>query len=206
MAKLLYIESSPRKERSSSIATAKVFLEEYRKKHPQDEIVTIDLWKKELPPFDGHVIDSKYAIMHGKEKTEDQVKAWKRVEELIAEFKGGDKYLFSLPMWNFSIPYKLKHYLDLLIQPGYAFKVTDKGYEGLIKGKRAQLIYARGGEYGSSPELDFQTKYMKLALGFIGFTDMREILVDPTLSGDKERAQAMKKRAAEEAKKAATNF
>src|SRR5947209_8298461 len=126
MAKLLYIESSPRKERSSSIATAKVFLDEYRKSHPQDEIVTIDLWKKELPPFDGHVIDSKYAIMHGKEKTDDQVKAWKKVEDLISEFKSGDKYLFSLPMWNFSIPYKLKHYLDLLIQPGYAFKVTEK--------------------------------------------------------------------------------
>lgn len=40
MAKLLYVEASPRKERSASIAVAKAFVEEYRKTHPGDEIGT----------------------------------------------------------------------------------------------------------------------------------------------------------------------
>ena len=37
MARLLYIESSPRKERSKSIAVAKAFLEKYKAEHPGDE-------------------------------------------------------------------------------------------------------------------------------------------------------------------------
>ena len=53
MAKLLHIESSPRKDRSSSIQVAKAFLEEYRKTHPGDTVETLDLWKTDLPRFDG---------------------------------------------------------------------------------------------------------------------------------------------------------
>ena len=146
MAKLLYIESSPRKKCSSSIAVASTFLDTYRKTHPQDQIEVIDLWHKELPPFDGDVIDAKYAIMHQQPHTPEQINAWKKVEELIAEFKSADKYLFSLPMWNFGIPYKLKHYLDLLVQPGYAFTITPQGeYQGLVTGKKVALVYSRGG-------------------------------------------------------------
>lgn len=196
MTKLLYIEASPRKKRSASIDVARVFLEEYRKNHPQDEVVTIDLWNKDLPAFDGDVIDAKYAIMHGQKHTPEQAKAWKAVEALIAEFKSGDKYLFSLPMWNFGIPYKLKHYIDLLVQPGYAFKVSEKGYEGLVKGKKAQMIYARGGEYGSEASVDMQKKYMETILGFIGFENIHSILVEPTLSEKKEGAVTQAKQVA----------
>ncbi len=187
MAHLLYIESSPRKQRSASIAVSKTFLDAYRKAHPQDKITVIDLWQKELPPFSGDVIDAKYAIMHGQPHTEGQIKAWKAVEDLIAEFKQADKYVISLPMWNFSIPYKLKHYIDLLVQPGYAFTVTSKGeYQGLIVGKKAALIYARGGAYGTDGAFDLQKRYMETILGFIGLTDLTSILIEPTLRGTPE--------------------
>ncbi|HXF28328.1 MAG TPA: NAD(P)H-dependent oxidoreductase, partial [Chlamydiales bacterium] len=85
MARLLYIESSPRKKRSASIQVSKVFLDEYKKLHPNDEIVVVDVWKKNLPAFDGDVIDAKYAIMHGETATAEQKTAWKDVEALIAE-------------------------------------------------------------------------------------------------------------------------
>src|SRR5262245_24362632 len=101
MQKLLYIEASPRKKRSSSIAIAQLFIGAYQKKHPEDDVTLLDLWKRELPVFDGDVIEAKYALLHGKPHTEEQAKAWKRVEETIAEFKNADKYVFSLPMWNF---------------------------------------------------------------------------------------------------------
>lgn len=204
MTKLLYIEASPRKQRSYSIAVARTFLEEYKTSHPQDEVVTIDLWNKDLPSFDGDVIDAKYAIMHGKKHTEAQAKAWKKVEELIAEFKTGDKYLFSLPMWNFGIPYRLKQYIDILVQPGYAFKVTEGGqYEGLVKDRKVALVYARGGEYGSDAAVDVQTRYMEIILGFIGFKDFQSIKVEPTMSEKKEEALSVAK---EHAKKMAASF
>lgn len=50
----------------------------------------------------------------------------KNVEDVIEQFTAADKYLFSLPMWNFGIPYKLKHYIDVIVQPGYTFSFTKK--------------------------------------------------------------------------------
>lgn len=208
MARLLYIEASPRKKRSSSIAVSKIFLDAYAEKHPQDEIVEIDLWKKKLPPFDGDVIDAKYAIMHGKTHTQQQAAAWKEVESAIAEFKNADKYVISLPMWNFGIPYKLKHYIDVLVQPGYMFKVSDKGYEGLVKGKKMLLIYSRGGAYGAETggqKLDMQKSYMETIVQFIGFTHPLSIVIEPTLSGDEKKDQAVHK-ASDQALKAAAQF
>ena len=57
----------------------------------------------------------------------------------IAEhFKSADKYVFSLPMWNFGIPYKLKHFIDVLVQPGLTFSFSpETGYKGLVTGKPA---------------------------------------------------------------------
>jgi FMN-dependent NADH-azoreductase len=209
MAKLIYIEASPRKKRSSSIEVAKVFLDSYKKSHPGDEIVTIDLWKKELPPFDGDTIDAKYAIMHGKTFTGGQSKAWNSVVELIEEFKSADKYVFSLPMWNFNIPYKLKHYIDLLVQPGYTFKYTpEAGYQGLVTGKKIVMIYSRGGAYGAESggmELDLQKRYMETILGFIGFTNFISILIEPTLASPEQKTTSVKK-GIESAEKIAPQF
>jgi FMN-dependent NADH-azoreductase len=197
MSLLLYIEASPRKKRSSSIEVAHTFLEEYAKEHPSDQIQTIDLWQKELPPFDGDVIDSKYAIMHGQAHTEAQRKAWRGVEQIISEFKNADKYVISLPMWNFGIPYKLKHYIDLLVQPSYTFSFSPtEGYKGLVTGKPIVLIYSRGGAYGSGSggeALDLQKTYMEAILKFIGFTDIRSIIIEPTLASPEAKDETVKK-------------
>ena len=49
-------------------------------------------------------------------------------------------------MWNFSIPYRLKHYLDIIIQPTYTFSYTpETSYQGLVTGKPIFIAYARGG-------------------------------------------------------------
>jgi FMN-dependent NADH-azoreductase len=208
MGRLLYIEASPRKKRSSSILVARDFLDAFHQSHPDEEIETVDLWQKEIPSFDGDVIDAKYAIMHGQSHTEAQRKAWRAVEELIADFKQADRYLFSLPMWNFSIPYKLKHYIDVLVQPSYAFSYSPtEGYKGLITNKPAIIIYSRGGEYGpgtGAEGLDFQKTYMETILKFIGLTDIRSIIIEPT--GFPEKKELSMKHAKEEAIKMAQQF
>jgi FMN-dependent NADH-azoreductase len=197
MKRVLYIEASPRKIRSSSIEIAREFLNAYQLENPKDEIISIDLWNKTLPRFDQDVIDSKYAIMHGKTPTESQKKAWKSVEEIISEFKNADKYLFSVPMWNFGIPYILKQYLDIIVQPGYTFSVSDEGeFKGMISEKPVLLCYARGGSYGTGSgieALDLQTTYMNTILKFIGFQDIRSILIEPTLTTKEKKQEALLK-------------
>ncbi|MFZ4099655.1 MAG: FMN-dependent NADH-azoreductase [Chlamydiia bacterium] len=209
MTKLLYIEASPRKERSSSIQVAKVFLDEWKRLHAGDEVVTLDLWKTDMPPFDGEIIEAKYAILHGKKPTPEQAKAWRVIEEFIREFKSADKYVFSVPMWNYSIPYKLTHYLNIIVQPTYTFNAkADGSYEGLVVGKKALLVYARGGDYspGSGADaLDMQSKYMDLVLGFIGFKDIQSIMVEPTIAPKEIKEKALQK-AMDQAKRAAVDF
>jgi len=192
MAKLLYIESSPRKERSKSIAVARAFIESYKAEHPSDEVVTLDLWEKELPAFDGYTIDAKYQVMHGQSFDANQKTAWQAVVDVCDEFKSADKYLISLPMWNFGIPYKLKHYIDVLAQPGQTFCFDPAtGYSGLVTGKPVAVVYARGGAYGSDQAkgMDLQKGYMDLLLGFIGFTEIHSIMVEPTLAAPDDVAR-----------------
>jgi FMN-dependent NADH-azoreductase len=189
MAKLLYIESSPRKARSKSIAAATAFLEAYQESHPDDEVVTLDLWEKSLPEFDGFTIDAKYQVLHGQDFSPEQAAAWQIVVDLCDEFKSADKYLFSLPMWNFGVPYKLKHYIDLITQPGLTFLFDPAtGYSGLMTGKPLVAIFARGGAYSSDQTkgMDFQKGYLDLLFGFLGFENVQSVLVEPTLGAPED--------------------
>ena len=209
MAKLLYIQASPHGGRSHSIQVADAFLAAYRKAHPGDEVVTVDVFRKDLPAFDGPALDAKYAIMHGKKHSPEQAKAWQAVEAVIAEFISADKYLLAVPMWNFGIPYRLKHYLDILLQPGYTFSFSpEKGYEGLVRGKPAMIAFARGGDYENADPnaVDFQKRYLEMILGFIGITDVRSVVVQPTLQGGPEVASQKTEAAIAEAKKLAGKF
>lgn len=209
MARLLYIEASPRKERSASIEVARAFIDEYERTHPGDAVETVDLWHTSIPEFDGHVIDSKYVILHGLDHTEEQKRAWRAVEDLISQFTGADKYVFSLPMWNFGIPYKLKHYIDVIVQPGYTFSYSpEKGYEGMVTGKPIVSIYASGGAYGpgtGAESYDLQKPYLELILGFIGFSDFQKITIESTLGPQEEKEKNMAA-ALEQAKTMAANF
>ena len=113
MAKLLYIQASPRGKRSKSNTVADAFVETYKQANPQDTVEVLNLYEEDLPAFDGLAVQAKYSIMHGKEHSSEEVAAWKAIEEVIEQFKSADKYVLSVPMWNFSIPYRLKQYIDL---------------------------------------------------------------------------------------------
>lgn len=185
MSKVLYIEASPRGERSKSSKVAKAFLEAYQKENTSDSIEHINLWKVSLPTFDGDMLDAKYAVLKGQDQTPEQEAAWKKVADMAEVFTSADKYVFSVPMWNFSIPYKLKHYIDIITQPGLTFSFSpEEGYKGLVSGK-ALVVYARGGAYpeGSETEAyDMQTKTFAMHLGFMGITDQTNIIIEPSLA------------------------
>lgn len=205
MKTLLYIKVSPRTDRSHSHATARAFLAAYQQKNPQDKITTIDLFEQSLPEFDNFAAESKYAIMHGREKTAEQVKKWGQVEKIIEQFKSADKYLVSTPMWNFGIPYKLKHYLDIIVQPSYTFSAADGRYKGLAGGKPLCIIYARGSNYDENSPIDFQKKYLDFIFGFIGFTDIKTVICQPTLA-DEETVKKAQQAAINNARSIAATF
>jgi len=210
MAKLFYIQASPRGERSKSNTAATAFVEAYKQGHPQDSIEKLNVFDGNLPAFDGLVVQAKYAIMHGKKHTREEAAAWKAVEKTIEQFKSADKYVLSVPMWNFSIPYRLKQYIDILVQPGYTFTYdSQKGYQGLVNNRPLLVIYARGGEYSEETggeAFDLQKKYIELIFGFIGFADIRAIVVEPTLQGGPDVARQKVEAAIKKAVQLASSF
>ena len=210
MAKVLYIQASPRGERSYSTAAAEAFLASYKEANPKDEIDTINLFTKQLPPFDGNALQAKYNIMHGEDHSKEDRTAWRAVEKIIEEFKAADKYVLSVPMWNFGIPYRLKHYIDVIVQPTYTFNVTEQGaYEGLVTGKPIFVACSRGGTYspGTGGEaFDHQTTYLKTILGFMGFTEPHILAVEPTLAAGPEAARKAREDGIARAKETAKSF
>ncbi|MBN2131817.1 MAG: NAD(P)H-dependent oxidoreductase [Sedimentisphaerales bacterium] len=210
MSHLLYIKASPRGDRSYSGAVADAFVEAYSRAHPDDQVRTFDVFYDDLPAFDFEATTAKYKIMHGKDHTQQEKKTWARIVSVIADFQAADKYVLAVPMWNFSIPYRLKQYFDVIVQPGHTFAVTEDGqYEGLVQGKPAVIVYSRGGEYPPDSEaqaFDFQTKYTELILNFIGITDIQSIVIEPTLLKGPETAAKIKAKAVEAARKLAKKF
>lgn len=191
MSNVLYIESSPAKSRSHSIAVANEFLHAYAAHHPQHEISHIDLWATALPPFDEQTLEAKFAVLRKQDFNMQQFARWESVRALSRRFNAANKYVFSVPMWNFGVPYLLKHYIDVVTLPGENWTWSKaKGYEPLLSGKKALLVYssanAYGEEHGAS---DFQKPYMRRWLRFIGIDDVHEITIAPTLNDPSEVAR-----------------
>ena len=132
MSTLLHIESSPRKNRSASLEVARAYLEAYRETHPDDRIDVLDLWSTELPEFNGDALDAKYADLSGTTLSVAQQQAWARIRHLAQRLHDADTLLFSVPLWNFSIPYKLKHFIDVVSQRDILFSFDERGAAGLL--------------------------------------------------------------------------
>src|SRR6266581_4735754 len=130
MPTLLHIESSPRKTRSASLDVANAYIDAYRATHPDHTIDVLDLWSIELPEFDGVALDAKYAEMSNTPLNDAQQHAWAAIRRLAQRLHDADTLLFSVPLWNFSIPYKLKHFIDVVSQGGILFSVDDSGISG----------------------------------------------------------------------------
>lgn len=194
---------------SYSITVADAFFEQYLQKHPNTTVETLELFELNLPEFDFTTASAKYKIMHGKEHSEHEKARWESVIKIIENFKSADKYVFAVPMWNFSIPYKLKHFLDIIIQPSYTFTVDEQGnYQPLLPDKPVFIAYARGGEYKdeSRRQFDMQKPYLELALNFMGLKNIESVTIEPTLMGGPDTAESRKSQAVEKTRKIAEEF
>ncbi len=182
MKKILHIIATPRAEQSSTLKVAEKFMQTFKDKYPSYDVDELDLYKEELPKLTVKRIDGKYALLGGADLQGDLQDAWKEIIVHIERFLSADIYLLSVPMWNFNIPYALKHYIDIIVQPKYLFRYTQEGPEGLVKGRKMVVVTSRGGDYSSeSPfrPFDFQEPYLRTVFGFVGISDICFINAQP---------------------------
>ena len=181
--KVLHVVASPRSDGSNTLRVSESFLDALESQREDLEIETIDLYNHDLPGVAGENIENKYLLMGGAALGDTQLPAWKDIEDLIASFKDADLHVISSPMWNFSIPYALKYYIDAIVQPGYTFRYDEQGRAiGMVEGKRMVCITTRGGDYSPGTPFhayDFQEPYLRAIFGFIGFTEMEFVNAQP---------------------------
>jgi FMN-dependent NADH-azoreductase len=174
---VLHISASPKGAQSSSGQIAEAFLTEYAAAHPDDEIVSLPLFAADLPEFGVVETEAKFAPIYGEALTSAQAAAWNRVEAEIERLKRADKVLLSSPMWNLGIPYKLKQYIDIIVQPrlSFTYDVQRMEHVGVLENRPLQLILTRSsvlpGDFS-----DFQLPYLKYIFEFIGIRDVRALI------------------------------
>ncbi len=199
MTTLLHIAASPRSEKSESLALAETFLDTYRDVNTDHTVETWNLWDGSLPEFGPAAAAAKMAVFAGADLNSESAAAWRDVTETFARFAAADRYLFSVPMWNASVPYKLKQLIDVVSQPGMVFSFDpEDGYTGLLHGKQAAVIYTaaiygpgRGPAFGA----DFQAPFFRDWLNWAGITDVAEVAFRPniaTADADAGREQAQR--------------
>lgn len=172
MSRVLVIESSARQEGSVSRQLTQAFIAQWKAAHPSDEISVRDLAVEQVPHLDANLLGGwmKPADQHSDQEKNALVRSNLLTEELLA----ADVLVLAAPMYNFAIPSTLKSWLDHVLRAGVTFKYTETGPQGLLTGKRAFVLTARGGIYAGGT-LDHQEPYLRQVLGFIGIHDVEFI-------------------------------
>jgi FMN-dependent NADH-azoreductase len=186
---ILNIVTSPREEKSASTAIVNAFLSEYRE-HVRDVTVDrLDIWQEQLPEFDAEAINAKYKGVSGESMTPVEMATWEKIRELALRFQQADRIVLGVPMWNFSVPYKLKQLIDLSCQRNMLFTFDGKFYGPSLSIDKAFVAYVRGqsDEAGfktvSQPGFKYLSGYVEFWLQFIGVRSVVSLAVEHTWDG-----------------------
>jgi len=171
--KIYQIDSSARKEGSTSRALAKKVLEKIKK--PGDEVIYRDLNDEMV--FVSGLTESGMNIDE-KDQNENHKKMFKLSDQLVKELKESDIIIISAPIYNYGPPATLKAWSDLAARVGETFRFKPNGRrEGLLKNKKAYLVITSGGTKLNSSE-DFLTPWLKFILNFFGIEKIQVISAD----------------------------
>lgn len=153
-------------------------------------VVIRDLAANPLPHFDA----TAATALRGQPTSTEENALLALSDELVAEIKKADTLIINAPMYNFHIPTQLKSYFDFIARPRVTFQYSEKGPEGLLKGKKAVVLAAFGGFHQNQPT-DLVTSYMKAILGFVGITDVQFVYMEGIGFGPEtiEKAQVQAK-------------
>ncbi|MBH8561830.1 FMN-dependent NADH-azoreductase [Nostoc sp. CENA67] len=194
MANILHIDASPRGERSISRSLSYEFITSWKDTHPGDTVTYRDLGHNPVPHVDEPWIAAAFTPPEA--RTPELTQAIKLSDDLVDEFLAADRYVFGVPMYNFSIPSTFKAYIDQIVRGGRTFAVTENGgFQGLVdSSKKVLIITARGGSFPPGTPFaayDFQEPYLRTIFGFIGLTDLTFIHGDSLNSGKDARQKSL---------------
>nr|WP_191093070.1 NAD(P)H-dependent oxidoreductase [Bradyrhizobium campsiandrae] len=179
----MHLSCSPRAA-SESAAGARVFLDRFRQARPDWDVDVVDIWRERMPEFTGPIVEAKYARMKAEAFTAPQRESFAEAERMAVRFSLADRVLISTPMWNFGIPYKLKQWFDIIVQPGLSFRFDpSQGYLPLLADRPTLVIIASGSDFATGMNrgrIDMATPYLREILRFVGISNVRFVPIGPT--------------------------
>jgi len=171
--KFYQIDSSARKDGSTSRALAKKLLDKIKK--PEDEVIYRDLDDEMV--FVSGLTESGMKIEE-KDRNEHHKKMFELSDKLVSELKESDVIIISAPIYNYGPPATLKAWADLAARVDETFRFKPDGRrEGLLSNKRAFLVITSGGTKLNSNE-DFLTPWLKFILNFFGIEKVDVVSAD----------------------------
>ena len=136
MSYLLHIDSSSLSEASVSRQVAQSFLEGW-----DGTVVHRDLAAAPVPHLSAAGVTARDT--DPARYTDEQAAAAALQDTLIEELLGAGAYLFTVPMYNLTLPSAFKAWLDQILVFGRTI-----GGSSPVAGRPAVVISARGGSYG----------------------------------------------------------
>lgn len=173
MPRLLHIQSSADLDGSTTRALSDKFVQTWTASHSNVEVELLDLVTEPLPHFGPDMLKAGYTPEDT--WTPATREAAEISDRLIKQLERSDIIVIGAPMYNFSIPTQLKSWFDYVSIAGRTFQFAAPGVaKGLLFGKKAFVIEARGGDYLDLPinAFDMQEPLLRLLLGFMGVFDV----------------------------------
>jgi FMN-dependent NADH-azoreductase len=173
LTNLLHIDSSPLGEGSVTRRLTRDFVTGWRARCPATRVLRRDLTDPVPPHLDEAVLTSFWT---GETPADPSGRAALSLSDaMIGELEAADLIVVGSPMYNFSVTSTLKAWMDLVGRAGRTFRYTDTGVEGLMGGRRAVVITARGGYYrggGPTSGADHQAALLDTYFRFLGLDDV----------------------------------
>jgi FMN-dependent NADH-azoreductase len=180
LMKILQINASARSAGANSTRLADAITARLLARHPGATVELRDLAVQPHPVLDEPALGALFTP--AEQRTPEQAARVALDDALIAQVQAVDAIVLGVPMYNFGVPVQLKTWIDAIARVGVTFRYTEKGPEGLLKGKKVYVALARGGLYRDTPA-DSQTPYLKSVLAFLGMTDVEFIFAEGLAMG-----------------------
>jgi len=177
---ILQINSSPRRDASQSTRLADRIVQRLRDTDPEVLLTVRDLGQQPHPALDEAALGALFTPAD--QRTPEQNARVALDDALIAEIETADVVVLGVPMYNFGVPAALKNWIDAISRAGATFRYTEKGPEGLLKGKKVYVALTRGGKYRNTPS-DSQVPYLKTIFAFLGLTDVHFVYAEGLAMG-----------------------
>jgi len=152
-------------------------------------VTELNLWQDgDLVQYNADHARSKMSILKGSATVNDQ--------ELISPVLTAaqnmnlmDLVIVSTPMWNYSVPYVLKQYMDIVVQPGINFRDENQTSLDHLRGRQLVVFSSAGAVFDEkSPRKDFMNPLLSQVFRLMGFDKQEFVFIQGTSTRSREES------------------